>query len=72
MYVFSQSKKIAENLYELRKIIFDKELNDLTSIEKIDWRFEIEVASKTCKNTFNPNILMHLNLKNQFQPVKIC
>ena len=27
------------------------------------------MASKTCKNIFNPNILMHLKLKNNFQSV---
>jgi hypothetical protein len=32
-------KKINENLYELRKIIFADELANLTQIEQFNWRY---------------------------------
>lgn len=30
----------------------------------MDWRFEVEIASKTKKNTFNPNVQIGLTVKD--------
>jgi hypothetical protein len=32
----------------------------MTYFKDVEWRFEIEIASRTQKNTFIPNIVMKL------------
>lgn len=46
----------------MRKTIFRKELNDLTQLEGLQWRFEVEVASKNYKNDYKPNVLLNFRV----------
>lgn len=50
-------------MYELRKIVYAAQLGDITEFKELEWRLEIETASKTNKNTFIPNIFMSLHTK---------
>jgi hypothetical protein len=49
-------------LEELRKAIFRVDLNDLTKLKRLEWRFEVELASKNYKNDYRPNIVLNFKI----------
>ena len=53
-------QKVKAQLYELRKVVYGDDLNNITHFKGLQWRFEVELASKTNKNIFNPNMFLNI------------
>jgi hypothetical protein len=56
-------QKLTSNMEELRKAIFRQELGSVTRLKGLEWRFEVEVASRGYKNDFQPNVLLNLRIE---------
>jgi hypothetical protein len=52
-----------DNLEELRKAVFREELSDLTQLQGLEWRFEVELASKNRRSSYKPNVLLNFRVK---------
>lgn len=48
------------HLDEVRKKLFKRFEDNSDKLKDVQWRFQVEVASRTFKNDFKPNILIDL------------
>lgn len=51
-------QRLLVHLLDVRKKLFKRFEDNQDRLKDVSWRFEVEVASKTCKNDFKPNILL--------------
>lgn len=51
-------QRLLAQLSDVRKKLFKRFEDNQDRLKDVCWRFEIEVASKTSKNCFQPNVLL--------------
>ena len=51
-------QRLLSQLGDVRKKLFLRFEDNQDRLKDVCWRFEVEVASKTSKNGFQPNVLM--------------